>query len=338
MNLFNRKKVKKIKAIDQEQLQEQLKQADEFGKQIDNFLQSSPRPISVIGKQAQELVERNFQNNVEGELIPTENKWSGGYSYTENDYKKEEDNSSGWVYDNPAATQSIWNDSNFQQNKSGWKNSNVGYQIQNLDCGFPYIIIDNFYSKEEEDLVWDEIKFLSGNNKLFASETTGGAIESGSSGNLQLKKNKGIFLHECYNSQSISNILEFNKKFRDITYTHDHWYFEPLCSNEYKGKVRTCNIGKDGALLSYYENSDYYKTHLDVGYVTTLIWIYREPKKFEGGELFFPKFNKTIELKNNRVIIFPSVAAHEVKGVKMNEEDMNKGLGRYVITNFTRDI
>ena len=209
--------------------------------------------------------------------------------------------------------------------------------INYLDCGFPYIIIDNFYSKEEEDLVWDEIKFFSGNNKLKKPEDTGGALAraalvNNNAGNkYELKQNKGIFINECIDP-SISNIIQLNKKFSDIEYTHDHWYFKSL------SRIITCRVGKDGTLLSYYENSDYYKQHVDNGYVTVLTWIYKEPKKFEGGELFFPDFNESVEVKNNRVIIFPSIVYHEVNKIEMNEEDINKGLGRYCISNFTLNI
>jgi predicted 2-oxoglutarate/Fe(II)-dependent dioxygenase YbiX len=64
-----------------------------------------------------------------------------------------------------------------------------------------------------------------------------------------------------------------------------------------------------------------------------LIWFYKEPKKFEGGELLFTEKEIKIDLKHNRMILFPSHFLHEVKPIKMKEE-FDKGYGRYSITKF----
>ena len=63
-----------------------------------------------------------------------------------------------------------------------------------------------------------------------------------------------------------------------------------------------------------------------------LIWLYKTPKKFKGGEFSFKKENRKIELKNNRMILFPSYLEHKV--TKLNMKNSGDNNGRYTITHF----
>jgi Rps23 Pro-64 3,4-dihydroxylase Tpa1-like proline 4-hydroxylase len=85
-------------------------------------------------------------------------------------------------------------------------------------------------------------------------------------------------------------------------------------------------------MISRYGNGDYYKPHKDNSLFTALLWLNREPKEFSGGNLTFTSHNHTIEYKNNRCIIFPSVTTHEVSEVFMDAESTN---GRFCITIFS---
>jgi Rps23 Pro-64 3,4-dihydroxylase Tpa1-like proline 4-hydroxylase len=90
-------------------------------------------------------------------------------------------------------------------------------------------------------------------------------------------------------------------------------------------------------LVSYYEDSDYYLPHLDVAQFTSLLWFFKEPRCFSGGEFKFSDYEDIIELKHNRMVLFPSWVMHEVSEVKMNDRSETDGYstyGRYCITNF----
>ena len=68
-----------------------------------------------------------------------------------------------------------------------------------------------------------------------------------------------------------------------------------------------------------------------------LVWFYKEPKKFEGGDLEFPDYETAdgipkVEVRNNRILIFPSIIRHAVTTISMKEEDMGKKLGRFCMT------
>ena len=208
--------------------------------------------------------------------------------------------------------------------------------INHFDCGFPYIIIDNLFTDSELDLIWEELNFLTYSYKLLQPRKGDAAVKDS---HLSAYNNR-IYLDELYgNNQAaykrhgslngfrdVSNILSIVPKiYADdfkICKGHKSWFFRNLKSS------------LDYTCLSYYENGNYYLPHTDSSLLTTLIWLYREPKKFDGGDFSFPDYNNMIGVKNNRALLFPSMIKHGVDIVKMEEEYQNKKMGRYCITNF----
>ena len=84
--------------------------------------------------------------------------------------------------------------------------------------------------------------------------------------------------------------------------------------------------------MNYYEDKDEYKKHTDQGIITCVSFFYQEPKKFQGGDLVIG--NTSIECKNNRLVLFPSILYHEVEKVNLKESYMGRNLGRFSITHF----
>ena len=198
-------------------------------------------------------------------------------------------------------------------------------KISNLDFGFPIILIDDYYSDEELTLIWEELLFLGKKDILYSGSDPRAKGAETTSG-ISLKSNYSVFLDHlfCYD-RNFSNILKINRKlfnqWDDIITQNSHWFYKNLfCS-------------ADATLFSYYENQIYYDLHKDSATVTSLSWFFKEPKKFEGGNLFFEN-GKKIEVKNNRMVIFPSIIPHGVSSGTMNKEDLNKQFGRFCITQF----
>ena len=197
-------------------------------------------------------------------------------------------------------------------------------KINHINFEFPAILIDDYYSKKELDLIWDELNFITKKNVLYS----GSQIESGAAkdelGN-SLKSNYSIFLDNVYDSRNISNILTVNRKLFDqwnyITKNTNHWFYQNF------------ECYSDFTLISYYENGDYYDFHKDRAGLTSLTWFYKEPKKFKGGDLYFSNENK-INVLNNRMIIFPSMIPHRVSPVFVEKNDLDQKLGRFCITQF----
>ena len=189
----------------------------------------------------------------------------------------------------------------------------------------PYMIIDNYYDEEELKLIWEELDFLSYPHKLKrATKESGGAIDKDT--DELLKKNFHRYIDGIYSERELSNILTVNRKLFDDDYKilkqHPHWFFQNIMFN------------KDYTQVGYYENNDHYGEHRDSASVTALTWLYKEPKKFIGGDLFLSSDKIKIDCVNNRTLIFPSMIPHSVNEIHMNEEKPSRGHGRYVITQF----
>ena len=192
---------------------------------------------------------------------------------------------------------------------------------------FPYILIDDFYDQSELDRIWEELDYLCNPKRMGRSSIErGSAGVSDENGVYQpLKNTWDMFLDTFFTSRDSSNILEVNRKLvnQEIYKNHPHWLFNHLDA-----------LNEDNTQILYYENNDEYKPHRDLARLTGITWFYREPKKFTGGNLRFPKFDVEIECKHNRVIVFPGSIYHGVDKVSMEEKDMGKKLGRFAMSQF----
>ena len=189
-----------------------------------------------------------------------------------------------------------------------------------------FLVIDDFYTDEEQIEIWKELDFLTYDRKLMPPEETGTAHNQ-TTGEA-LKKNSALFLDTLYARREFSNILTLNRKLFSHEITDN---FDGM-DNCFKYIHHT---NYDATLISYYEEKDYYKAHTDSSILTYLYWCHKEPKKFEGGDLTLPELDAGITYKNNRLVIFPSWRLHEVTPIKMIEEvEPYGGYGRYCITNF----
>ena len=211
--------------------------------------------------------------------------------------------------------------------------------VEYYNDGYPYIVIDDFYPYDKLDLIWREIDFLMDGDKLDYPDKTSSARDSSG----LKKKNKGVFLGDVYSDLKYSNICQCNKKIfkklPEIMLGSDSWFFSRLGSSP--SIINDCQ-----SLLSYYDEGDYYEPHWDLARITMCTWLYKEPKGFYGGDFILnPKETdlsnemyptKTIDLKNNRSVIFPGMILHGVTPVKMNTQfaNTNFDIGRFTITNF----
>lgn len=198
-------------------------------------------------------------------------------------------------------------------------------QISLIKTPFEYVQIDNTYTEEEAYLIFLELNFLTLSGNLLPPEATGGAKDHNTK--QVLKRNQGIFLDNVYQNRNSSNILNFNRKLFNINID------APSVVLNYLKYSNT-----DTTLISYYENSDYYAPHRDTAILTTLTYLYAQPKKFVGGDLVFPDYGLTLEPVYNRTYIIPSVVEHEVTPVIIAESDTGKGFGRYCISGFVTKV
>lgn len=186
---------------------------------------------------------------------------------------------------------------------------------------FPMLVVDNFLSENQLIGVWNEIDALD----IFMKDPaeTGSARDANQ--NLK-KKNKACWIDQVYgDARHASFILSaYSKIFSPEFFDEAHklnWFFDYLPHTNY-----------DSTLLSVYENGDMYKPHCDTATITTLIWLWKEPRAFTGGDMIFQD-QYHFPIHNNMLVMFPSCIKHEVTEVKMEDKP---GFGRYVITNFAQ--
>jgi len=196
-------------------------------------------------------------------------------------------------------------------------------KIINYDEPVPHIIVNNLYTQNELSMIWEELNFLCYPMKMDIPSRRESAydIETGEI----LKSNTILNIDGIYTDRKYSNILNINRKVLNPKfYKHNHWMFSnfiPLC---------------DTTLISYYENENYYKKHHDASAITVLTWFYKEPKKFNGGDLILSsgENDKVIEVKNNRCVIFPGAVHHTVTTVSMDKKYDGTLSGRICMSQF----
>jgi len=207
-----------------------------------------------------------------------------------------------------------------------------------LNYDFPLIIIDDFYNQTELDLIWEELNFLCYPHKM---ENNPGNDGNRSKDGQLIKKNSGLFLDDIYETnRKMSNILTCMRKVFDnnleILENQKLLFFKFFPKDLIIKSLSDDGIFniRDYTLVNYYENNNYYRPHHDESTITILNWFFKEPRSFDGGDLFFPSQDKKIELKNNRTVIFPSCVVHAVDQVKMSIENAGQKRGRFCITQF----
>ena len=186
---------------------------------------------------------------------------------------------------------------------------------------FPHLIIEDFYTEEELELVWEELKFFTKPGKLLQAKDYGGVVGYTSA--------CAVILDQIFNTyRQMSNILTVNRKLFDPDILEIFGKIHDCCSI-----AKDCN--SDITKLRYYHNEEYYEPHTDRAFqFLGFSYFYKEPKKFTGGELFFPKYDYHYSCNNNSMIILPGWVEHGVREVKIEDSDYYDGWGRYAITSF----
>ena len=184
-------------------------------------------------------------------------------------------------------------------------------------------IKENFLSDVQLKAVWTEVAFLS--NRLFPPEGTYSARDEKT--DQYLKKNTGVSIPQIMDP-AYSSICQLMSKI-----LHEEFIEEALKVSPFYAYLKIINW--QGYLLNYYTDGDFYKEHQDNFLISGILFLHKEPKRFSGGNLRLKVGNKTItvEPKNNRLVLFPSIIPHSVDTVSM-EDGAEENSGRYSVAQF----
>ena len=192
---------------------------------------------------------------------------------------------------------------------------------------FPLMVVQNFYNQSELDLIWKELDFYTAPNKLFEAKEYGGVVDRTNA--------KAILLDELYkgsknkkNFRNISNILTVNRKLFNCGVLDKFSQIHECCT-------LATQSNHDVTKVRYYHNNEYYDPHTDSSvHFLAFSYFYKEPKKFIGGDLIFPKYDFKLPCENNSMVIFPGWVEHGVRKVTIKDSDYFDGWGRYCISSF----
>jgi len=199
-------------------------------------------------------------------------------------------------------------------------------KIISIQKPFFHVIIEETFDKQEYYEVWNELLFLQ--PKMKNGHETGAAHNVYGAAS---KNGFGIFLNDIFVSGNYSQIFRSTRKFFNNSSIAD-----AIESDKSDTYFKLFNrVIRDSVLVQCYKNGDYYFPHNDQSLFTIVSMMYNLPKKYSGGELYFPEYDHKISLENNCSLIFPSVLLHEVKEVKLDSSDPKDF--RYTISLFLED-
>ena len=199
-------------------------------------------------------------------------------------------------------------------------------QIVKDNPTFPFLVIDNWYTPNEEKAVWKELDFFSSTPKdqiARAENTIVARNPDGSSKSTAYR----FYIENYYRKREISPIINCMYKQRTPEFHNIIKECQPYARSFISSNA-------DSSLLSYYEENDHYEPHHDTFLWTCLIWMVREPRLFDGGDFKLNEPDIEVKLKNNRMVMFPSCFLHSVSPVKFHTQPKEIGYGRYTITHF----
>jgi len=180
-----------------------------------------------------------------------------------------------------------------------------------------HIIIKDFLTKDEQDILWSEIKeneskFSAGLYKKDGKDEVHDDI----------KKNLGFEVSDIYPRILDSSIRSM-------------FYYRIFQNEEIQEIIKNAKspiynllrfTTSDRTKVSVYQNEDFYDWHQDSinqGLLTVLYMMNKEPKKFTGGDFMikWDNIEKSIPFENNTILIFPRDTPHKVKKIKMESDD-----------------
>lgn len=163
---------------------------------------------------------------------------------------------------------------------------------------YEYIIIDNFYNKNELIDIQKEIEYLY--KFKLGPEHTGTAKKD----DKYIKKGNSIWVDNYFPDRKKSKILTLNRKIfiEDI-------YSKAMQSNLYFTNIKNCNL--DSTLLNFYGNDGQYEFHYDKSLITAITMF--KIGNFTGGS--FCLVDEIIEFKENRLIMFAGCLLHKAEPI-----------------------
>ena len=170
-----------------------------------------------------------------------------------------------------------------------------------------YIIIDDVYTDYELDLIKTELRYL----QPYLNTNTIAPYEARSR----------LFLDVHYKNEHESNILLMNRRmYNPILVDKLEQY------NSFFGHLKYCSFNR--TLINFYKDGEYSEQHRDYGIFSILTTF--DLGEYNGANLLFVEHDEKIELKNNRVIIYPSCLLHKSTPIKADFDNYRVSMVQFI--------
>ena len=189
---------------------------------------------------------------------------------------------------------------------------------------FPHIIVKDLWEEDDLKLLWKELDYYTSPNKLLSPEEYGGVKDKTNA--------SALILDGIYKNVKFSNIFHLEAKLFNTNVITELEKLDPSCVHFSQCNSMTTKV-------RYYHDEEYYNAHIDYRFTFIVFsYFHKEPKKYSGGELFFPDHDYQYSCDNNSCIIIPGYVKHGVNPVSIQNSDYYDGYGRYCITTFAKHI
>lgn len=204
--------------------------------------------------------------------------------------------------------------------------------ICNDDKVFPFLYADNWYTPEEEVLIWKELDFLTNPiamRRIEMDKEEQGVGPARNKDGTSMNKAWRVELDPTYLRREVSHILRLQSP-----KIHSNKIQDAI--KETAPNFRMFGMTNfDMMSVGYYEGDDYYEPHQDLFMMTIICWFHHTPKLYTGGDFTFTDTDANLECNHNRMVMFPSYYRHAVDPIKkLNLFPAEMGWGRYAIQTF----
>jgi hypothetical protein len=185
-------------------------------------------------------------------------------------------------------------------------------KIEIYKTPYTHIVIDDFFPWVYNLQVLNEIEALMPYMRTSKVDNAGKVVVSS-----KLKSSRNLWLYQFYaavqSKFKITDLFEktlWTAEFKDALNQTGDCLFKSYMYTD-----------SSQMLLSQYSQGDHYTWHRDYNPTLTANYMTaREPLKFKGGNFILGGWDtkeplKTIEFKNNRLVLFPSRVWHQVEPV-----------------------
>lgn len=194
--------------------------------------------------------------------------------------------------------------------------------IQSYGDDIPIVVFKQILQPHHILSMIDEIGFINKNNYLKTGDQTISAVNELN----ETKKNMGVFLDQIYKDRrKESKILSIHEKLVNAVLSK-HLANRNIVFEYFK------HTNIHNTLVNVYLDKNSYFEHFDQSILTSITFLWNQPKKFTGGSLIFNNYGIELVPELGDVVIFPGFCSHEVSEITLPDDNFDNG--RYSISQF----